>query len=271
MKQTMGIVGFGRFGRFAAFHLRNHFVLSAHDSNNRLAEAREMGISMKPLEEVAKSSIVLLCVPISQIQSVLMQTIPHLTENALVADTCSVKCYPVSLMKTILPSHVQVIGTHPLFGPDSAVKGLQGKKIVLCPVRIRNLSGVESFLKRLGLNVLISSPENHDRLMASTQAVVQFLGRAFLELGLDRQDMATPGYETLISILDVVQNDTWELFRDLQTFNRFAKETREKLIESLITLNQKLGHETLKSIVVNKKRGERKNESGLSGRTGSLQ
>ncbi len=271
MKQTVGIVGFGRFGRFAAFHLRDRFVLSAYDSNNRLAEAREMGIPMEPLEEVAKSSVVLLCVPISQIRSLLMEMAPHVVENSLVADTCSVKCYPVSLMKTILPSHVQVIGTHPLFGPDSAAKGIQGKKIVLCPVRMRSLSGVESFLRRLGLNVLISSPENHDRLMASTQVVVQFLGRAFLELGLGRQDMATPGYETLISILDVVQNDTWELFRDLQTFNRFAKERREKLIESLITVNQKLGQETLKPIFVNKKRGERKNESCLSGRTGSLQ
>ncbi len=248
MKQTMGIVGFGRFGRFAVSHLRNYFDVSVYDSNNRLTQAREMGISMEPLEHVAKSSIVLLCVPISQIRSVLMEIVPHLAENSLVADTCSVKYYPVSLMKTILPSHVQVIGTHPLFGPDSAAKSIQGKKIVLCPVRMRSLSSVESFLNRLGLNVLISSPENHDRLMASTQVVVQFLGRAFLELGLGRQDMATPGYETLINILDVVQNDTWELFRDLQTFNQFAKETRERLIESLITVNQKLDSETLRRI-----------------------
>ncbi len=271
MKQTMGIVGFGRFGRFAASHLRNYFDLSVYDSDNRLTEAREMGIPIEPLEEVAKSCIVLLCIPISKMRPVLMEMVPHLLKNSLVADTCSVKCYPVSLMKTILPPHVQVIGTHPLFGPDSAAKGLQGKKIVLCPVRTRNLSIAESFLNRLGLNVLISSPENHDRLMASTQAIVQFLGRAFLELGLGRQDIATPGYETLISILDVVQNDTWELFRDLQTFNQFAKETREGLIESLITVNQKLGQETLKPIVVNKKRGERKNESCISGRTGSIQ
>jgi prephenate dehydrogenase len=181
-----------------------------------------------------------------------MEIVPHLVENSLVVDTCSVKGYPVSQMETILPSHVEVLGTHPLFGPDSAAKGLQGKKIVLCPIRIRDLSPVKSFLNRLGLNVLVSSPENHDRLMASTQAVVQFLGRAFLEIGLTRQEMATPGYETLINILDVVQNDTWELFRDLQTFNRFAKEMREKLIESLTTVNQWLDQETLKQIVEKK-------------------
>lgn len=252
MKQTMGIVGFGRFGRFAASHLRNYFDLSVFDRDDRLAEAQEIGVRIEPLQKVAKSSIVLLCVPISQIRSVLMEIVPHLVENSLVVDTCSVKGYPVFQMETILPSHVEILGTHPLFGPDSAARGLQGKKIVLCPIRIRDLSTVKSFLNRLGLNVLISSPQNHDCLMASTQVIVQFLGRAFLEIGLTRQDMATPGYETLINILDVVQNDTWELFRDLQTFNRFAKEMREKLIDSLTTVNQRLDQETSKRIVEKK-------------------
>jgi prephenate dehydrogenase len=252
MKQTMGIVGFGRFGRFAASHLRNYFDLSVFDRDDRLAEAQEIGVRIESLQKVAKSSIVLLCVPISQIRSVLMEIVPHLVENSLVVDTCSVKGYPVFQMETILPSHVEILGTHPLFGPDSAARGLQGKKIVLCPIRIRDLSTVKSFLNRLGLNVLISSPQNHDRLMASTQVIVQFLGRAFLEIGLTRQDMATPGYETLINILDVVQNDTWELFRDLQTFNRFAKEMREKLIDSLTTVNQRLDQETSKPIVEKK-------------------
>jgi len=240
MKQTMGIVGFGQFGRLAASQLRGHFGLSVFDSGEGMEEARAMGFRTGPLEEVVHSSIVLLCVPISKIRSVLMKIAPHLVENSLVVDTCSVKEYPVSQMKTILPPHVEILGTHPLFGPDSAAKGVEGKKIVLCPVRVRDLSAVERFLNRLGLDVLICSPEAHDRGMASTQVIVQFLGRAFLEMGLARQTMATPGYDTLISILGGVQNNTWELFCDLQTFNRFAEEMREKLIKSLLKVNQNL-------------------------------
>jgi prephenate dehydrogenase len=245
MKRTMGIVGFGRFGRFAAFHLRDHFELSVFDSDDRMAEAREMGFRTRTLEEVSKSSVVLLCVPISRIRSALKEMAPYLVGNSLVVDTCSVKEYPVFQMKTVLPPYVQILGTHPLFGPDSAAKGLQEKKIVLCPVRIRDLSSVEGFLNRLGLNVLISSPEAHDRGMAFTQVVVQFLGRAFLDMGLAKQNMATPGYETLMDILDVVRNDTWELFCDLQTYNRFAKEARGKLIKSLVMVHQKLDQKIL--------------------------
>ena len=169
-----------------------------------------------------------------------MEIAPQLPEGSLVVDTCSVKEYPVSLMKTLLPPHVSILGTHPLFGPDSAAQGLQGKKVALCPVRIRDLSGVEDFLKGLGLNVLVCSPLEHDRRMASTQAIVQFLGRAFLEMGLTHQTFATPGYEPLIGILEVVQNDTWELFRDLQIFNRFSGQMRRKLVESLGTIDQGL-------------------------------
>ncbi len=240
MKRTMGIIGFGRFGRFAAFQLRDHFDLSVFDSGFGMEEARSMGFRTGSLEEVAKSSIVLLCVPISRIRSVLLELVPYLTGPSLVVDTCSVKEYPVSQMETILPPHVEILGTHPLFGPDSAAQGVQGKKIVLCPVRIQNLSGVERFLNGLGLNILVCSPEAHDRAMASTQVIVQFLGRAFLDMGLTRQEIATPGYDVLIDILKVVQSDTRQLFCDLQTFNRFAKEMREKLVASLLKVNQNL-------------------------------
>ncbi len=236
----MGIVGFGRFGRFASIHLREHFDLTVFDNEARLDEARRLGFQAGRLEEVSRCSILLLSVPISKIGSVLREIAPYLSRPCLVVDTCSVKEFPVSQMETYLPSHVEILGAHPLFGPDSAAEGLLGKKIALCPVRTKSLMAVKRFLEKLGLKVIVCSPEAHDRAMASTQAIVQFIGRAFLEMGLGKQFLATPGYETLTSILEVVQNDTWELFFDLQNFDRFAGQMREKLIESLIRVNQKL-------------------------------
>lgn len=241
MKETMGIVGFGRFGRLASAYLKDHFDLMAYDRETCDEAAKRLGVLTGSLRDAARCSVVLLCVPISQIQSVLEEIAPYLVEGTLVADTCSVKEYPASAMKAILPDHVDILGTHPLFGPDSAGHGLEGKKIVLCPVRLENLRRVELFLRRLKLRVLVSSPEAHDRAMASTQVVVQFLGRAFLEIGLVHEPVATPGYDQLIGILEVVQHDTWELFRDLQNFNRFAREMREKLITSLTKIGQSLG------------------------------
>ncbi len=268
MKETMGIVGFGRFGRLAASHLRGHFDLIVHDREDCADAARRLGVLTGPLRDVARCSTVLLCVPISEMESVLKEIAPHLIERALVLDTCSVKEYPVSLMKAILPGTVDIVGTHPLFGPDSAAHGLQGKKIVLCPVRVQNLKRVVLFLKRLKLRVMVCSSEAHDRGMASTQAIVQFLGRAFLEIGLRHKFMATPGYDQLIGILEVVQHDTLQLFHDLQSFNRFAGGMRQRLIESLTMIDQELG-EIRPGILQESE--EIENESRISGRAGRIQ
>lgn len=240
MKRTMGIVGFGRFGRLAATHLKDHFDLVVHDRKDCREAAARLDVPTGSLRDVASRSIVVLSVPISQMKSTLREIAPHLSQGALVVDTCSVKEYPVSLMKSILPSTVELLGTHPLFGPDSAADGLNGKKIVLCPVRMNNFRQAVVFLRRLRLHVMVCLPEEHDREMACTQAIVQFLGRAFLEMGLTNKAMATPGYDRLIRILEVVQHDTWELFRDLQNFNQHAITMRQELIETLTLIDRRI-------------------------------
>ena len=65
---------------------------------------------------------------------------PLLSPDALVIDVCSVKEYPVRLMKELLPERVSILATHPMFGPDSAAHALQGRKIVLCAERIADFA-----------------------------------------------------------------------------------------------------------------------------------
>lgn len=68
-----------------------------------------------------------------------------------------------------------------LFGSDSRPLGRGGfLKAFGSEHLVRDLSGVEDILKRLGLNIMVFSPLDHDRRMASPQAIVQFLGKAFL-------------------------------------------------------------------------------------------
>jgi len=240
MKKTLGIIGFGRFGRLAAIHLRHHYDVMVFDREDCSDPAAQLGVRTEALKHVASCPVVILCVPISSIRSVLEEMAPHLKTGALVADTCSVKEYPISVMKAVLPPYVAILGTHPLFGPDSAATGIEDKKIILCPVRLKNLGKVSDFLKNLGLRVLVSSAEDHDLAMASTQAIVQYLGRAFMKMDLGCPTMATPGFEQLIQIVEVVQNDTLELFYDLQSHNRFAREMRQKLITALRAIDQNL-------------------------------
>lgn len=233
----IGIVGFGRFGQFAAKILQRDFRVSAYD----LKEVpTSRAARLRPLCEVASKPTVLLCVPISQIKSTCLTIRPFLSPGQLIADTCSVKERPLQEMARTLPQFVEILGTHPLFGPDSARAGVQGLSIVLCPLRCRQVAKIEQYLRRRGLEVIVATPSEHDREMAKTQAMFHFLARGVAQTGIRAGRLSTPGPTRLFEDFKDAQNDSLQLFTDLQTRNRYASAVRKKLLKSLTALDASL-------------------------------
>ena len=101
----VSLIGHGRLGKLISSFLSRDVDLDIFDQS----------IS-RPISEISNSSVVLLCVPISQMEKVCQDISPHLQENTLIIDVCSVKEYPMEVMKKNLPSHAQILGTHPMFG-----------------------------------------------------------------------------------------------------------------------------------------------------------
>jgi prephenate dehydrogenase len=137
----------------------------------------------------------------------------------------------------------QLIATHPLFGPDSISKtGLPGKKIVVANLTANeeNTKKLEEIFASMQLHIIHCSPEEHDKQMAKSQALIHFLGRAFARIGLEDQEISTPDYQSFVRINDLVNNDTWQLFFDMQTKNPFAKEVRMELLDALKNLEEKI-------------------------------
>ncbi|WP_410218109.1 prephenate dehydrogenase/arogenate dehydrogenase family protein [Paracoccus sp. (in: a-proteobacteria)] len=60
---------------------------------------------------------------------VLRNIAPHLLSGRVVIDVACVKEEPPLLMQQILPQHVQLIAPHPLFCPQGAANGLEGRRI----------------------------------------------------------------------------------------------------------------------------------------------
>jgi prephenate dehydrogenase len=131
-------------------------------------------------------------------------------------------------MKQILPKHVSILGAHSLFGPDSVSRSLRGHTLVLCPVRIppRLLASVKRLLRKTGLQVLQMTPHQHDRMMAETILLTQYIGRLVGSARLKRWDHSTMHYEKLISLVDVAQRDSMQLFRDMWRYNPHAHHLR---------------------------------------------
>jgi prephenate dehydrogenase len=237
----IGIIGFGQFGQFMAQHLARFFEVAVYDSADLEQEAKEINVNWRDFETVAGKEIVIFAVPLKSFETVLRRAAPFLRAEALCIDVCSVKIKPLELMRTALPETVEIIGTHPLFGPQSGRESIEGLRIALCPVRTTQIEKVRKFLaEELKLNVLEKSPEEHDREMAHVQALTHFVARALDELHVEESDLATVSYEELMRAARLVSEDSWELFQTIQQGNPFADTKRKAFIEKLIELETRM-------------------------------
>lgn len=249
----IGIIGLGRLGKLALKFLGRDFSLKIFDQQNLTgqlqSELEKSHIKWASVEECAACPIVLTLVPISQMESLLKKIAPHVKPDALVIDACSVKEFPVELMKRYLPDTVSILGTHPLFGPDSVKDTLFGAKMVVCPVRgpKEQLEGIKKYLQQVGIVVIDVTPEQHDRDIGRSLILTHFIGRGLVGIGAKEQQIDTKGYRRLMRILETVVNDSWQLFEDMNHYNRFAKEIRRDFIRALQELDTKVESTTFLS------------------------
>jgi prephenate dehydrogenase len=242
MKKTIGLIGFGRFGRLIVKYLSKRFKIIVYDKKNIGDEIIKLGGMPGNLIDACGSDIIIPAVPISEFESVLIEIKPFLKKGSTLVDVCSVKEYPASLMKKTLPDNVNILATHPMFGPDSASETLSKRKIILCKVRIddERYGKIKSFLESLGLIVIETTPETHDEDMANSLLLTHFIGRSLIDFGAKDQETDTEGYKRLMKILETVQNDSWQLFYDMNKYNKYAKLMRGRFIKSIIKIDKKV-------------------------------
>ncbi|MFH0868166.1 MAG: prephenate dehydrogenase/arogenate dehydrogenase family protein [Candidatus Woesearchaeota archaeon] len=238
----IGIIGFGRFGKLLTKYLAEDLKVYVFNKSDKTREIKKINGIPSSLEEVCKKDIIIPCVPISQFEGTLNKIKNLLADNSLVVDVCSVKEYPIRLMQEILPKKIQILATHPIFGPDSAAESLKGRKIVLCKVRISDdlYENIKSILKEEGVIVIETTPEEHDKEIAKSLLLTHFIGRALIDFGAADLNIDTEGYKRLLYVLGTVKNDTNQLFEDINKYNKYSKKIRADFMESLNKINMRL-------------------------------
>ncbi len=230
---TIGVYGLGRFGSFWASQLSSRFTVIAATRN----PARETppGVRRVDLAELGRAHTVFLCVAISALEAALERLVPHLSESTIVIDTCSVKRYPVEVMLRLVPEPIEVLGTHPMFGPDSARTGMHGLPLILTEARASadTYNRWRSRFLELGLRVVEMSADQHDHEAAYTQGVTHVIGRVLKELDLNESRIGTLGYQKILDVIEQTCNDPYQLFLDLQRFNPYTAEMRDSLMHSI--------------------------------------
>jgi len=243
--RTIGIIGFGSFGRFIAGHLGTRFDVRVWDRRELEAEATDRGVRWASLDACARCDVLIPAVPVQELDSLLVHAVPHLGERSLVVDVASVKVKPHRILERRLPAGVEFIGTHPMFGPQSGSEGIEGLKVVLClpgrPVDPRRVAGLRGFLTAdLGLEVLEMSAEEHDAEMAYIQGLTHWMAKALREIHVPDPALGTVAYRHMMKIEENLRHDSDGLFLTIARENPFAADARRELSERLREIEESI-------------------------------
>ena len=176
------------------------------------------------LDEMAPTcQVVVVSVPIGVTRAVIEKVGPFMRADSLLMDLTSLKEEPVKAM--LETSASEVIGCHPLFGPQ--IDSIAGQRVVLCPVRTEKwISWLQAILEKNGAIVMETTPEIHDRMMAIVQGLNHFntivMGLVLSKAGVSFSELcrfATPAFQAKIEIIQKVfcQNPT--LYAEIVTMN----------------------------------------------------
>ena len=229
----IGIYGLGRFGAFWGGLLGQRFAVKGWSRTEK--KDLPPGIQVVSEAEVLACDVIFFCVSISSFREVLQASADKIRPGALVFDTCSVKMEPCQWMEELLPEDVEIVGSHPMFGPDSGAAGVKGLPMALCPLRISEgrLEQWNGILHEMGLRVLKMSADEHDHQAAYSQGITHFIGRVINDLELSQYPISTLGFKKMMEVAAQTCNDPFQLFLDLQRYNPYTGEMRDKLHASL--------------------------------------
>ena len=207
--------------------------------------ARSLGVRMSRPEEAGAFDIIVLSVPIDAIEKVASQLAPGMKPGSLLMDLSSLKKKPVESMLRHAPPGVEVIGAHPLFGPDSDGRG---RTLVLVPTgrSKRWFSVLRGLFEDAGFNVLEATAEQHDENMAVVQGLTHFIyvamGRALEKSRVDLDEASafrTPVYGITRELLGRVLAQSPELYALIQS-SEHTGELRRTYIEACEELASEL-------------------------------
>jgi prephenate dehydrogenase len=197
---TIGIIGgTGGIGKwFADFFAREGHTVRV--------SGKSEGVSLPEL--AATCRIVIVAVPIASTTDVIREIGPLLPEGALLMDLTSLKEKPIREM--LAASRAEVIGCHPLFGPD--VPSMAGQNIVLCPARGGKWLGfLQGIFAKNNARITVTSPAEHDRMMALIQGLTHMetllTGLVLRDSGVESSELAafsTPVFRTRQAITEKV-------------------------------------------------------------------
>lgn len=240
-KLKIGIVGFGRFGKFLSKELSNEHWIWAHSRTDYTDIASDYGACfVKEFNDFIELNLdcLIISTSISSFDSVVNKFPKKFLDNKLLVDVLSVKSFPKNIMLNI-DSECDILCTHPMFGPDSANNGWTNLPFVYEKVRItdeKRCDKLIKFFKNMDCKILEMTAEEHDEYSANSQFITHLTGRLLNELNIQTTPINTQGFDYLLNIMDNTCNDSMDLFQGLYSNNPKSIEILNMFEEAIIKI-----------------------------------
>jgi prephenate dehydrogenase len=177
---------------------------------------------------VQSCDLVVVSVPIRDTVQVIRGIAPLMRPHQTLCDLTSLKVAPVAAM---LSSAAQVVGLHPMFGPT--VPALAGQRIIATPARCApdHLEHLLRIFRREGASITVTTPEEHDRMMAVVQGLTHFATLCMAET-MRRGEVGvrsaltfmSPVYRIELDLMGRLLSQDPALYADILQMNPFVPE-----------------------------------------------
>lgn len=239
----IGIIGLGLIGGSLAYDFRalGHTVVGVSRQLQTCTDAVTLGAvdaASQDLASLTQAKVVFICTPVSVMDAIAAQLIPHLTPDTILTDVGSVKG---SIVKTLTPLWSRFLGGHPMAGSEeTGIHAAQaqlfaGNPYILTPT-LETPSDVIDTMKglvgKLDCHLYDCSPTAHDRAVAWISHLPKMISAGLITACLSETDP---------EIIQLAQAFASSGFRDTSRVGggnpelgcMMAKYNREEVLRSL--------------------------------------
>lgn len=228
------IGGTGDTGRwFAKFYKKHGFTVVIWGINRKKDVADDLGVMFADdLDlEIKTSDIVMISVPINITEKTISQIAPKMSSGSLLMDITSIKTGPMEAMIRYAPENVEILGSHPMFGPS--IQDIRGQIVILVPVPGKCkkwLPVIRSLYEENGAHIEMLNAREHDKIMAVVQGLTHFayisIGTVFQILKFDvarSRRFMSPMYDIMLDLVGRILAQNPYLYAMIQMNPEVAK------------------------------------------------
>lgn len=249
-KSNMTIIGGTRgLGKWMAEHLKNDFNITITSRNEtsgkEIAKELDVAYNNNNINAIKDADIILFCVPIAFMTDTIKEVAPHAPEGSLLMDVASIKTEAAEALDKYAPENVEIMPCHPMFGPR--VPTLERQIIVLTPFENRSnnwLGRIKDFLNNANCEIVITTPQEHDKYMSIVQGLTHFsyiaLASTIRKLNInvkESRNFSSPVYSLMLDMASRIVYQNPYLYYSIQKNNKETENARKTLIKESIYLS----------------------------------